>query len=204
MLDEAGGATPLERAVFYLQDKLQEASLLEGRPGAIEALLAVVEFLSSISSPGDLQHQQSINSLISALMSLDDGEVLPLLKPARHPGRPRNSVAKEHAKAKVVWVVKRLCETGMDTNEAYKRVALVCRRAGMNPGRRGARNQKDETTARTVRGWHEAISADVRYHSRAGRQFWIISNLNPPLRVNNSPDALLKGLRRFLADMGTA
>ena len=98
-----------------------------------------MEFLSSISSPGDLQHQQSINSLISTLMSLDDGEVLPLLKPPRHPGRPRNSVAKEYAKAKVVWVVKRLCETGMDTNEVYK--------------------------------------------------FWIISNLNPPLRVNNSPDA---------------
>jgi hypothetical protein len=34
----------LEQAVFSLQDKLQEASPLEGRPAAIAALLAVTEF----------------------------------------------------------------------------------------------------------------------------------------------------------------
>jgi hypothetical protein len=119
MLNEAGGATLLERAVFCLQDKLQEASLLEGRDAAIEALSAIMEFLSTISGPDELQHQRPINALLSALMSLNDGKVLPLLDPVCWPGQSKNSVAQEGAKAMAVFVVKRAvqgrdgCERGL-------------------------------------------------------------------------------------------
>jgi hypothetical protein len=204
MLNEAGGATPLERAVFCLQDKLQEASLLEGRDAAIEALSAIMEFLSTISGPDELQHQRPINALLSALMSLNDGKVLPLLEPVRRSGRSRNSVAQEGAKATAVFVVKRLCEIGMDVNEAYEKVALVCRKAGVRPGRKGAANQKGEMTARTVREWCEAISADVGCYSRAGRHFRLLSRIAPFLHGNTTPDALLEALRRYLTDTSTA
>jgi hypothetical protein len=204
MPDEAGRASPLEQAVFDLQDKLREAACLEGRPGAIDALLAVMEFLSLISAPGELLHQRPISALVSALMSLNDGEVLPLLEPVRRPGRSRNSVAKEGAKAMAAYMVKRLCETGLDANEAYQRVALVCRKARVRPGRKGARNQKGEMTARTVREWCEAISADVGCYSRAGRHFRLLSGVEPFLHGNTTPDALLEALRRYLTDTATA
>jgi hypothetical protein len=204
MLNEAEGATPLEQAVFCLQDKLQEASLLEGRSGAIEALLAVSEFLSAISGREELLHQRPLNELVSALSSLNDGKVLPLLEPVRRSGRPRNSVAKEGAKAIAAYVVKRLCETGLDANEAYERVALVCRKAGVRPGRKGSGNQKGEMTARTVREWCEAISADVGCYSRAGRHFRLLMSVMPFLHGTTTPDAILARLRRFLADTSTA
>jgi hypothetical protein len=204
MPDEAGRASPLEQAVFDLQDKLREAACLEGRPAAIDALLAVVEFLSVISGSGECLLQRPINELVSALTSLNDGKVLPLLEPVRRPGSPRNSVAKEGAKAIAAYVVKRLCETGVDANEAYERVALVCRKAGVRPGRKGAANQKGEMTARTVREWCEAISADVGCYSRAGRHFRLLSRIAPFLHGTTTPDALLARLRRFLADTSTA
>jgi len=205
MRDEAEGASPLEQAVFSLQDKLQEASLLEGRPGAIDALFAVAEFLSVISSRGDLQHQRPINELISALISLDDGKVLPMLKPVHLPGQSKNSVAKESAKAMVVFVVKRLTGMGLDRNSAYKKVARVCRQAGVSPGRKGGKNQiGTEMTARTVRGWCDDISADVGCHSRAGRHFSLLSEASPLLHGSTTPDALLEQLRRFLTDTNTA
>jgi hypothetical protein len=77
----SSGTSPLERAILSLQDKLRAASLLDGRPAAIEALLAITDFLSVISGPGELELQQPINSLISALISLGDRKVVPLLEP---------------------------------------------------------------------------------------------------------------------------
>lgn len=209
MADEAGGVTPLERAVFSLQDKLQEASLLEGRPGAIAALLAIAEFLSSISSPGDLRHQQSINSLISALMSLDDGGVLPLLKPAHRSGRSRNSIAKESHIGLAAAIVKRLCESGLAFDKAYAKVALVCRKAGMKAGRKGAPGQTGEVTARTVRGWCEGIEADVGRHSRAAKIFDLHMSMAGHLAAQDAePEIacreLLENLHRYLADTNVA
>jgi hypothetical protein len=205
MPDEAGRASPLEQAVFDLQDKLREAACLEGRPGAIDALLAVMEFLSLISAPGELLHLRPISALVSALMSLNDGEVLPLLEPVRRSGRARNSVAKEGAKAMAVFVVKRLAGMGLDPNLACERVARVCRQAGVRPGRKGGENQiGTETTARTVRKWCDDISADVGCHSRAGRHFRLMSGVEPFLHGNTTRDALLEALRRYLTDTSTA
>jgi len=205
MPDEAGRASPLEQAVFDLQDKLREAACLEGRPGAIDALLAVMEFLSLISTPGELLRQRPISALVSALISLDDGKVLPMLKPVHLPGQSKNSVAKESAKAMVVFVVKRLTGMGLDRNSAYKKVARVCRQAGVSPGRKGGKNQiGTEMTARTVRKWCDDISADVGCHSRAGRHFYLLSEASPLLHGSTTPNALLERLHRYLAETGTA
>jgi hypothetical protein len=195
-----GRVPPLEQ----LQEKLREASRLEGRSSAVEALLAVSEFLFAISGREELLHRRPLNELVSALISLNDGKVLPLLEPVRRSGRPRNSVAKEGAKAIAAYVVKRLCETGLDANEAYERVALVCRKAGVRPGRKGSGNQKGEMTTRTVQERCEAISADVGCYSRAGRHFRLLSGIAPFLHGTTTPDALLARLRRFLADTSTA
>lgn len=201
MLKKAiAGENPLEISVFELQDKLRVASRIEGRPATIDALLAVTGFLSVISGPGERLHQRPLNELISALISLDDGKVLPLLKPVSRSGGSRNSVAKESAKGVAVFAVRRLCDAGLAEYDAYEKVAAVCRKAGMLPGRTGARDQKSEMTARTVRGWCAAISADVGCHTRAGRQYASLMGPLPILRGNVTPDVLLERLRHFLVD----
>ena len=177
MSDDAGSETPLNEAVLSLLDKLRDASRLYGegastqRSGAVDALPAIVEFLSRISSRDDLGLQLPINSLISALMCLSDGKVLPILEPIRRSGRSRDSIAKEGAKGLAAAIVKRLCDMGLAVDEAYERVAGVCRKVGMKAGRKGAPGQTGEVTARTVRGWCEDIAADIGRHSRAAQTF---------------------------------
>jgi hypothetical protein len=56
-----------------------------GRVGVIEALNVVIEFLSFFD--GTIDHRQPLVSLINALVSLEEGNVLPLLKPHPRPGR---------------------------------------------------------------------------------------------------------------------
>jgi hypothetical protein len=201
MLDKAGGASPLEQAVFSFQDKLQKAARLEGRPAAIEALQAIVEFLSAISGPGELQHQWPVNSLVSALISLDDGRAVPLLRPAKIGHRAINSVAMEGAKATAVFIAMRLIGMGLDPDVADEKVAVVCRKAGILPGRSGATHQRLEVTARTVRGWREVIEEDVGKHSRAGRHFALLSGASQHLKGTTMPDDLLERLRRYLTNL---
>jgi hypothetical protein len=194
---QRGIPNPLEQAVFDLQNKLWVASRSEGRPATIDALLAVTEFLSVISGPGERLHQRPFNELISALRSLNDGAVLPLLEPVRRSGRPRNSAAMDYAKALAVFITRRLCDSGMNSNDAYGRVALVCRQAGLRPSRRSG-GQKLEMTARTVREWCAAISADVGCRTRVGQNF--ASLMSPCPRGPVAPDELLAKLGSFLAD----
>jgi hypothetical protein len=185
----------LEDIVFKLQDKLQAASCLEGRPAAIEALLAVSEFLSVISAPNEFPYQRPFNSLTSALKALDDGEVQPLLQPMRRSGRSPDSLAKAYVKALAVRIAQRLCEAGMDKAEAYEKVALVCRKCGIRPGRKGS-DKPCEMTARTVRFWSNQISKDVRCRTRLGRFYREIScfqaleRATSPGRAIGTPKAL--------------
>jgi hypothetical protein len=115
----------------------------------------------------------------------------------------------------VAATVNGLVDTGLDVNEAYKRVAQVCREAGITPGRKGAkdsRGQEPEITDRTVRGWCEKIAEDVGHHLQAAQSF-------DRLRQSQTPEAelirqaiksehnetnrndLLEGLRRSLVEM---
>src|ERR1700730_7736059 len=205
MLKKAvAGASPIEITVFELQDKLRVASSIEGRPATIKALFAVTEFLSAISGPDELPHQRPFSALISALMSLNDGKVLPLLKPVSRRGGLRNSVAKESAKGMAVFAVRRMCDAGVAVDDAYEKVAAVCRQAGIFPGRKGAPHQTSEMTSRTVRKWDSDISDDVGCHTRAGMQFKELMSGLPLLAAPVTPDALLERLRRYLAGTTTA
>jgi hypothetical protein len=165
-------------SLALLMAGLQEASRLfaegkdGGRHGAIAALNAVIQFL--LGFEGATQFRQPLIALVDALVSLDDGRVLPILKPHPRSGRPPASAIEEDIKAVAAMTVHRLGETGLELNEAYERVAKVCREAGLKPARKGAKDsqgQKAEITARTVRLWCEKIAEDVGRRSQAAQTF---------------------------------
>jgi hypothetical protein len=71
-----------------------------GRHGVIEAINVVTEFLLFFQNTTD--HRQPLTHLLNALLSLEEGDVLPLLKPrAGGPGRRPASAARECDKAMV-------------------------------------------------------------------------------------------------------
>src|SRR5262249_27172083 len=171
------GASAMKRAEKVLLAGLEEANRLfvagedAGRRGVIAALNAVLQFLESYE--GTIDHRQPIGELLNALLSLGQGQVLPLLKPRKRrksEGRAPASAARESDIGKVAFTVHQLCETGMDTDEACEMAAKVCREAGVKPSRRG-KGQELEATARTVRGWCEKIAEDVARNTVAAKTF---------------------------------
>jgi hypothetical protein len=184
-----------------------------GRLGVIAAVSTTIEFLSFFESTTDLR--QPLIALLSAVMSLDDGNVPPLLKPHPRPGRRPASAARESDKALAAGTVHRLCQTGLDINEAFEKVAKVCRKAGLKPGRKGAkdsRGQEPEITGRTVRGWCEKIAEDVGRHLQAAQTFDRLRQSHTPeaqanrqaiksVHKETTRNALLEGLRRSLVQM---
>jgi hypothetical protein len=193
--------SPLEQAIFRFQGKLKDVTQLKGRPAAIEALLVVSEFLSVISAPNEFPYQRPFNSLTSALKALDDGEVQPLLQPTRRSGRSPDSLAKAYVKALAVRITQRLCKAGMDKDEAYEKVALVYRKCGIRPGRKGS-DKPCEMTARTVRSWSEKVANDVGCRTRLG-QFYREISCFQALERATSPAVLLERLRRYLSEAAT-
>jgi hypothetical protein len=79
----------INEALDFLFTRLWEANRLfaegedGGREGAIAALNCITEFLAFFE--GTLDHRQPLIALLSAVMSLDDGNVPPLLKPIPGP-----------------------------------------------------------------------------------------------------------------------
>jgi hypothetical protein len=143
-----------------------------GRRGAAEALNAVMEFLSSVDGANSCRWPFA--GLGTALESLEDGNVLPLLRPRPRSGGLPASTIMHGAKALAVMTVVQLCETGLDRREAFEKVAKVCREVGVKPGRKGAKDsqgQAPEITERTVRGWYEKIAEDVGRRSQAAQFF---------------------------------
>jgi hypothetical protein len=169
-----------------------------GRLGAIEALNAVWKFLHPI--PGTHDHRQPIVALLNALTSLDEGDVLPLLAPAKRTGRHPASVARNCAKGMAVATAARLQEAGMGAGESYRRVAKICREAGFAPGR----GRNPHVTERTLIGWKEEIEADPGRRSDAAMTFDRLKSLPPYLASEGGADMhrdLLEALRRSLMQM---
>jgi hypothetical protein len=171
----------------------------------IEALNVVIKFLSFFD--GTIDHRQPLVSLINALASLEEGNVLPSsTSPARQ--APRDT-------ALAAGTVHRLCQTGLDPEEAYAMVAKACRDSGMNPERSGAKDrqgQEPEITGRTVRGWCEKTAEDVGHHLQAAqtsdrlRQCWATKAQAITQAIENKGieavrNDLLEGLRRSLVEM---
>jgi hypothetical protein len=177
----------IAKAVIDLQDKLDKASRVEGVVGEIDSLQAVVHFLSLISSKDEHHHQRHFNNLISLLLSKK--------RSGKRGGQP-NPISTEYAKALAIRVLERLVNDGMAQNVAYEKVADACRKAGLKPGRRGARDQCGEVTARTVRDWKAKISEDIGRHTLAGKCYENIGEL-PKVRP---PDKDIAELQRFISE----
>ena len=105
--------------------------------------------------------------LFNALMSLDDGRVLPVLKPAKKTGRPRASAFRKSSIGAAAFTVKRLTETGMQAPAARSAVARTLRAVGVKP----ARGRAGAITERTVLGWCEEVSADVGRRGEAAQTY---------------------------------
>jgi hypothetical protein len=127
----------INEALEFLLRGLHEANqqFIEGRDagrlGVIAAVSTTIEFLSFFENTTDLR--QPLIALLSAVMSRDDGNVPSLLKPHPRPGRPPASPARESDKALAAGTVHRLCQTGLDPEEAYAMVAKACRDSGLPP-----------------------------------------------------------------------
>jgi hypothetical protein len=169
-----------------------------GRLGAIEALNAVWKFLHPI--PGTHDHRQPIVALLNALTSLNEGDVLPLLAPAKRdrpsPCQRRPKLRQGHGGGQAA----RLQEAGMETGVSYRRVAKICHEAGFAPGR----GRKPHITERTLLGWKEEIDADPLRRSDAAMTFDRLKSLPPYLageRGANMHHGLLEVLRHSLIQM---
>jgi hypothetical protein len=172
-----------------------------GRLGAIEALNAVCEFLHGV--PGTHEHRQPIAALLNALVSLDEGNVLPLLAPAKRRGRHPASVARNCAKGMAVATAARLQEAGMEAGVSYRLVAKICREAGFAPGR----GRKPHATERTLLGWKKEIEADPLRSGDAAMTFDRFKSLPPSLAGMTGADlhrGLLEALHHSLVKMRDA
>jgi hypothetical protein len=211
-LQPDNNSVEIKSRVGVLFAGLQEANRLfvegkdAGRLGAIEALNTVAQFLLYFEGTTDLR--QPFIALLNALVSLNDGQVLPLLEPYRRPSRPPASAVRQNVQAMAAITVHRLRETGLNINEAYEKVAQVCREAGVKPGRSGkdSLGQEPEITARTVRFWCEKIEEDVGRHSEAAKAFDRLRQSPHAQAIKSEPkeairNSLLQGLRLSLAQM---
>jgi hypothetical protein len=199
-------------ALFFLFEELRKANLLfatgtdAGLIGVIAALNAVVQFLLFFED--SIDHRQPLIALLNALVSLDGGEVLPLLEPRRRSGQSPASAVRENVTAMAAVTVHRLCETGLGRKEARELVARAFRKAGV----KAARGRNPQVTARTVRGWCEKIAEDVGRHSEAAKAFdrqrqsqtpeaQAIAQAIESKGAEATRNALLEGLRLSLTQM---
>jgi hypothetical protein len=173
-----------------------------GRDGVIEAVEITIKFLLVY-----FPHFASgglcipLGALEDALMSLDDGLVVPLLKPAKPPrrGRVRASAFRACDKGTAAFTVTKLVATGVPKDVALEKVAQVFRKAGVttNHGPMPTMATEREITARTIRGWCEKVNADVRRRGQAAQTF----DLEMTMTAATPPSApcLLDKLRNILA-----
>ena len=120
----------LNEALAYLFRELETATELHGsntnaagREGVIHSVETAVKFFSLFAPVISLSLHAPLGVLLDALMSLDDGRVLPLLKPANKTGRPRASAFRKSLIGSAAFTVKRLTESGMQAPAARNAVA---------------------------------------------------------------------------------
>jgi hypothetical protein len=147
--------------------KLFEANNSGGREGAIHSLEVLVKFLSQFRPVLDEGLNAPLIALFNALLTLNDGNVLPILKPAPARGRSRASGIRDGLKGAAAFTVARLRATGRSVPDAREDVARVFRDAGVTT----ARGRYPTVTRRTVRGWCEEVAADMGRRGEAAQTF---------------------------------
>jgi hypothetical protein len=186
---EVGDLTLLNEALAYLFHELDKATELHqsdakaGREGVIHSVETVVHFLSVFAPVISSRLHAPLGVLYDALMNLDDGKVLPLLKPAKRTGRTRASALRASLIGAAVFTVKRLTETRMEARNAHKAVANTLKGLGVKP----ARGSAGTITARTIRGWCEEVSADVGQHGEAAQAYYYLMNDPKGSDINELP-----------------
>ena len=147
--------------------QLFETGRNDGREGVIHAIETVLKFLEKLGSIRSHGLHAPLVALFNALMNLDDGVVLPILKKARRTGRGRASAMRESIKGAIAFTVHGLHVTGMQMPAAQKLVASALQKQGL----KAERGRDQEITARTVRGWCADVAADVSRRGEAAQAF---------------------------------
>jgi hypothetical protein len=152
----------LNAGLRYFFSDLHRASNLfhqsgdSGRRGAIKALAAAWRLIALFKQPFAQLLHVPILHLQDALVALDGNTVSPMLRPLRRSGRGSSTGIYAALRGCVAGTVERLVRAGLEPRQARDQVAKALVKLGVRPER-----GKGPTTERTIRGWCEAIAADV-------------------------------------------
>jgi hypothetical protein len=166
----------LNAAFDFLYGGLRDAKKLfdtgdkGSREGAIHALEILLKFLSRFQPVLDQGLNAPLIALFNALLSLNDGNVLPMLKPVPPRGRSRASGIRDSLRGAAAFTVTRLCATGRSAPDAHADVA------------------------RTVRGWCEEVAADIGRCGEAAQTFDLLEKQCPV--VEGAEPADIEGAER--------
>jgi hypothetical protein len=186
----------LNAAFDFLYGGLRDAKKLfdtgdkGSREGAIHALEILLKFLSRFQPVLDQGLNAPLIALFNALLSLNDGNVLPMLKPVPPRGRSRASGIRDSLRGAAAFTVTRLCATGRSAPDAHADVARVVRDAGV----KAARGRYPTITGRTVRGWCEEVAADIGRCGEAAQTFDLLEKQCPV--VEGAEPADIEGAER--------
>jgi hypothetical protein len=161
---------------------LHQSDTEAGREGVIHSVETVVNFLSLFAPVISSRLHAPLGALFDALMTLDDGKVLPLLKPEKKSGRARASALRGSLIGAVAFTVKRLTETGMHVPAAHQAVANALKRQGVKP----ARGRAAAMSTRTIRTWCEQVARDFGRHGEAPQTYDRLIN-DPSGNVSDQP-----------------
>jgi hypothetical protein len=150
--------------------KLFETGDNAGREGATHALEILLKFLSRFQPVLDEGLNAPLTSLFNALLGLNDGMALPLLKPVSVRGRSRASGIRESLKGAAAFTVARLRATRRAAPDAHADVVQVLRDAGLT----AARGSYPKITTRTVRGWCQEVAKDIERRGQAAQTFGLM------------------------------
>jgi hypothetical protein len=185
----------LNEALRYLFAELREAFQQSGastdREGALRAVEAVSKFLMLFRVVQDEQLHLPFAALDNALKALDQNVVLPLVTPKQHSGRGLATEGRRVVMGAAAYVVASLQRLGTNRRDACEAVAKALRTCGVRPSRGSG-----VLTARTVREWCDAVSADYGRHTPAAQTFDRLS-AEFDMALNNSPR---ETARKFLLD----
>jgi len=154
-----------------------------GRSGAFTALAAYWMFVVIFRVPLAESLEVPILLLQDALAGLESNRVSPILKPIKRRGRSPSSYAHATLKGHVAGTVRRLMETGLKREEAYKKIAKRLNLLGARPDRGSGR-----VTVATVKNWCDEVSSDVGRHGTAALMYdSMFERLEEQERLSRTP-----------------
>jgi len=156
---EIAGAMERLWIMLQLASAYRPAPEHRQRRNVINALVAVIEFLTALGADADVS-PPALNDLLYELVDLDRGIVGPLLKPTKLHGRPPKALSDDLSRAMAAAAMTRLMDgRAMSREEAAYDIARRLNKLGYK-----------STRAREVAKWREKMMAEPsnpavsRYH----------------------------------------